>query len=72
MDDEKDSWFSAFFCYDFFSGSLQPYRCLRKTGEQPDSVFVQSDGEQDRTGDNIADRAGQSGEQRNMTQDGTG
>lgn len=43
-----------------------------RQGEQPDSVFVQSDGEQDRTGDNIADRAGQSDEQRNMTQDGTG
>lgn len=40
-----------------------------RQGEQPDSVFVQSDGEQDSTGDNIADMAGQSGEQRNMTQD---
>ena len=40
-----------------------------KQGEQPDSVSVQSDGGQDRTGDNINDMAEQSDGQRNMTQD---
>lgn len=40
-----------------------------RQGEQPDSVSVQSDGGQDRTGDNINDMAEQSDEQRNMTQD---
>lgn len=40
-----------------------------KQGEQPDSVSVQSDGEQDSAGDNITDMAEQSDEQRSMTQD---
>ena len=40
-----------------------------KQGEQPDSVSVQSDGEQDSAGDNITDMAEQSDEQRSMAQD---
>lgn len=43
-----------------------------RQGEQPDSVSVQLDGGQDRTGDNINDMAEQSDEQRNMTQDTEG
>jgi len=58
-----------FFAMIFSLAACSSSDASEKQGEQPDSVSVQSDGEQDSAGDNITAMAEQSDEQRSMAQD---
>ena len=55
MDDEEDRWPAAFFGNVFSLAVCSSSEASKRQEEQPDSVSVQSDGEQDSTGDNIRD-----------------
>ena len=55
MDDEEDRWPAAFFGNVFSLAVCSSSEASKRQEEQPDSVSVQSDGEQDSTGNNIRD-----------------